>query len=1063
MLFKRKRQHLLNTLIIILFLSNNLFASDPFVRYPALSGDGENLLFTYQGDIWRVASGGGAAKRLTTNPANDSHPEWNTNADQVAFISDRNGNYDIYVLPLDGRPVKQLTHHSKNDVISSWNNDEILFTSSRYFAQVEREDDMLAIHDAGGTPYRITDAVGFEPSVSPDGNRVAFVRGSCRTSREAYRGSANRDIWILNKKTGKYFQVTTFDGNDFMPRWKNNNTLAFISARDGKYNVFQVDVSEEGKPVNEVTAITDFKKDGIRYFTLSEDGKKMAFEKGSRIFMWENEQSKAVDIAITKDFLFPDKEFKTFSKDVSGFKLSPSEKQIAFVIRGNLYVKYNDKRATNAKTVEGSAARVKSFDWLDEKTIVYSSDKHNQYDIFTVTSQSDDATLYEALTYSHERLTKTKKDESQLTVSPEKDRLAYVRGNGTLITAAVTPKKLNDENVLLDGWSQPGDLAWSPDSKWLAYALKDMKGNREIYIHSADGKKDPVNVSMHPRNDRNPVWGHDKLAFISDRNNGDSDLWFVWLTKADWQRTKDEWTEEAFLKSDTTEEKDETINIDFKDIYKRITQVTGLPGNESDIQMSPDGKTFYFVTNRDDRSNYKAPNDIYSIQWDGKELKPVTTGNKQPYRMTLDKEGKELYYVLKGGKLAKTTLKGKKEQAISFKATAWVDHREQNEQKFEEAWRAIENGFYDPDFHGRDWSELKEKYKPWCMAASTKNDFTYAFNLMLGQINASHMGLRNTPERYPTSNTRTGLLGIDIDPEKTGVRVREVLENTPAARKESALFAGDLITHVDGNPVSQSANFYLPLNHTAKHKVILTVERDGDDQQVVIIPTSSIRNQRYDDWVEERRAITNKISGGRLGYIHIRGMNWSSFEAFERELAANAYEKEGLVVDVRFNGGGWTTDYLMAILDVRQHAYTIPRGATNNLKKNNEKFRNTYPFGERLPFFPWTKPSVALCNQNSYSNAEIFSHAFKTLDIGTLVGTPTFGAVISTGGVGLVDGSYVRLPFRAWYVKATDENMEHDPAVPDVIVENTPDSKAKGEDPQLKKSIEVLLQQIDKN
>ena len=235
---------------------------------------------------------------------------------------------------------------------------------------------------------------------------------------------------------------------------------------------------------------------------------------------------------------------------------------------------------------------------------------------------------------------------------------------------------------------------------------------------------------------------------------------------------------------------------------------------------------------------------------------------------------------------------------------------------------------------------------------------------------------------------------------------------------------------------------------------------DGIAREVIIRPTSSLRGHLYDAWVAERKALTEKYSNGRLGYLHIRGMNWTSFERFERELAASGYEKDGIVIDVRFNGGGWTTDMLMAVLNVRQHSYTVPRGAATSLEKENQKFKETYPYGERLPLSSWTKPSIALCNENSYSNAEIFSHAFKTLDIGTLVGMPTFGAVISTGGQRLLDGSFVRMPFRAWYVKATGENMEHGPAVPDVIVENAPDSKAKDEDLQLKKAVEVLLNEM---
>lgn len=236
---------------------------------------------------------------------------------------------------------------------------------------------------------------------------------------------------------------------------------------------------------------------------------------------------------------------------------------------------------------------------------------------------------------------------------------------------------------------------------------------------------------------------------------------------------------------------------------------------------------------------------------------------------------------------------------------------------------------------------------------------------------------------------------------------------------------------------------------------------DGTNREVIIRPTSSLRRALYEEWVAEQKRLTEEYSNGQLGYIHIQGMNIPSYERFERELTASGYGKKGVVIDVRFNGGGSTTDMLMTILNTRQHAYTVPRGAASSLEKENKKFVDTYPFSERLPTPALMKPSIALCNENSYSNAEIFSHAYKTLGVGTLVGKPTFGAVISTGSYGLMNGSRVRMPFRAWYVKATEENMEHGPAVPDIIVENTPDGKANGQDLQLKKAVETLLKEME--
>ncbi|MEO1654477.1 MAG: S41 family peptidase, partial [Bacteroidota bacterium] len=381
---------------------------------------------------------------------------------------------------------------------------------------------------------------------------------------------------------------------------------------------------------------------------------------------------------------------------------------------------------------------------------------------------------------------------------------------------------------------------------------------------------------------------------------------------------------------------------------------------------------------------------------------------------------------------------------------------------FAEAWKLIDDNFYDPKFHGNDWDQLKEKYQRLAYRASTNRDFRDIFNDMLGELNASHMGLYGS-DRAETQRESTGRLGIEVAVQKDGAKVLHVVPNTPADKSKSKIEEGDLITRVNGEAVTTGQNFYSLLTNTNNNRVLVNVKgKDGKEREVVIRPSSSINRQLYEEWVQERKRLTEEYSGGRLGYIHIQGMNWPSFERFERELTASGQGKDGIVIDVRYNGGGWTTDFLMSVLTVQQHAYTIPRGATDDLDKNHLAYKSNYPFGERLPWSSWTRPSIALCNTTSYSNAEIFSHAYKNLDIGTLVGEPTFGAVISTGGARLIDGSLIRQPFRAWYVKATEENMENGPAVPDIILSNAPDSKSKGQDEQLKRAVDELINQIDR-
>ena len=370
-------------------------------------------------------------------------------------------------------------------------------------------------------------------------------------------------------------------------------------------------------------------------------------------------------------------------------------------------------------------------------------------------------------------------------------------------------------------------------------------------------------------------------------------------------------------------------------------------------------------------------------------------------------------------------------------------------------------GFYDPQFHGRDWNQLKDRYKPKAMVASTRQDFRDMFNHMLGQLDASHMGMfGGNPEE--TQADRTGHLGIEIKPVRNGMEVTRVVSMSPADRSVSRLNVGDVILSVNGKQLNPDLNFYSLFDETANDRISLRVRRSGGDTEDVIIrPAANINRELYEEWVEQRRQITEEASNGRLGYIHIRGMNLPSFERFERELMASGYGKDGVVIDVRYNGGGFTTDLLMAILNTRQHSYTIPRGATPDIEANKKDFRSNYPFTERLPFPVLMKPAITLINESSYSNAEIFAHAFKDLGHGELVGQPTFGAVISTGAHMLVDGTRVRMPFRGWWTYANHKNMEQIPAKPDHYVVNPPDAKGKGEDPQLIKAVQLLLEQID--
>ncbi len=1060
-------------LIIFLFISLNILGNQdsPFVRFPAINNDGD-ILFVYQGDIWKIPANTKTAIRLTIHEGYDSAPMWSDDGKHFAFSSDRYGNNDIFISTSDGNSPKRLTFNSANDILTDFaKNGEIVFATSREFQQVEWNHEFYSISENGGTEKRILNSVGEMATISPDGNMIAFTTGVCPTSRENYHGSANLEIWLYNRKTDTFRQLTNFDGNDFMPRWADNSNLFFISAKSGIYNIFQMNIGEPDFPNSK--QITNFENDGIRYFNISPNGKTIVFERFTDIFKLDVSSKSVgnIEINLGADFRIDPFQNVTSTNGISEYAISPNGKYAAFVIHGEIFISQTEPEKSKTINITNNSYRDENPIWLNDSTIIFSSDKEgNQRDLFLV--KSADKTkpdLFKTFSYHFENLTNSKDDESFPVISPDRKKLVYEINVGKLVAFDISPDgKLSNKITLLDGWSAPQNVCFSPDSRWIAYAQEDLEFNQELFIQPIDGKISPVNISMHPKQDGNPFWSQDgsKLIFTSNRKQN-SDIWFVWLNAKDWQKTEEDWKEFSDEKEDKSDKKDkkkkkdesetdeiEPIKIDLENIWERLVQVTDSPKDEFSPAASKDGKTIYYSSPTDDGKE----REMKSIQWD--KTKPdVVKGITNPTNFQYAENGKVLFAIGRGGKLFRIKDATNKAEVISINAKYVIDREIENKQIFNEAWRTLNYGFYDPNFHGHNWEMLRKHYEPMVLKASTKRDFRDMFNNMLGQLNASHMGLYGK-DNLNTQKETTGLLGIEIQPNGNSVEIVRVIPNSPANKDESKLFVGDKIIAVNGKLLDNNINFYSLFSGKAGEIMELKIsDKDGKERTVLIRPIDNLKNLLYNEWVLNNQKLVNKLSDGKIGYLHIKEMGWESFEVFERDLTAAGYGKEGLVIDVRYNGGGWTTDYLMMALNYKQHAYTIPRGATDNLEENHTKFRDYYPLGERLPYSAWTKKSIALCNSKSYSNAEIFSHAYKSLEIGKLVGEPTFGAVISTGAKTLIDDSYVRLPSRGWFTLKTGINQENGAAIPDFVLYNNPDDKAKGKDTQLEKAVEILLNQ----
>lgn len=1054
---------------------------------PAISPDGKQVAFCYQGDIWTVSTRGGRPYRITVHEGYDSNPRWSPNGERLAFQSDRYGNNDIYSMPSRGGAPTRHTSHSASDLLSSYNHDgSLLFLTRRVYAQVEREYEIYKTDPSTGTPTRFMDALGFDPTVSPDGSKIAFVRGTCRIEREAYQGPANRNVWIYDISSEKYTRLTDFGGNDFSPKWLNDSTLLYISSREGKYNVFQSSLD------GSVTQLTFEEKFGVNSFDLSSRTKQIVYQHGSEVSLKKigSKSASPLKVDLSADLRFDPIVKKTMNDKVDEYAVSPDGSLTVYAIRGDLFVTRNDKEDDRSVRLTSGPSRERDAIWLNDNAVLYVSDKEGQNDLFIIESaDEDERSLFKTLKTRTRRLTETPEDEFEPILAPDGKRLVYRVGNGNLVLAEIDDEEtLNNTASLLDGWARPSGVNWSPDSRWIAYAIDDLDYDTEIFIHSIDTDAQPVNVSMHPGSDSNPVWSRDgsKLGFLSDRNNGDADVWFAWLKKSDWEKSDEQWERERQQKDDqkkdskkadkddppeSDDEKDEegreeeekvvpAIEIDFERIYLRLVQVTSKAGNEGEFVFDEEGEMVYYTIGSPGRQDYETDRNLFKVRWDGEKPSEVIGDKSGPRNLYLSTKGDSLYALTKGGLVRRIATKDDKVEKLSVATRIQINGAEERRQIYYDAWRALNRGFYDPNFHGRDFEALRDKYLPLAIAASTVEDFQYTFNLMLGQLNASHMGMRGVDNPKETQSQKTGLLGMEGLNTSSGYRITSIVPNGPLSKASMPLQIGDIIVSIDREPVAVDANIFSLLADKADEETLLEIERDGETQESIVWPVGSLSSENYDAWVESRRTMVEAYSNGRLGYLHIRAMNWESFERFETELVAAGYGKEGIVIDVRYNGGGWTTDYLLAVLNVEQHAYTIPRGAASDLQNEHRNFRNHYP-SDRLPLPSSSKPSIALCNQNSYSNAEIFSHAYQSLGLGLLVGQPTFGAVISTGSYTLVDGSYVRMPLRGWFVKKTERNMELNPAVPDILVENPPAYKTREVDPQLERAVRELIQQID--
>ncbi|MGE4619426.1 MAG: S41 family peptidase, partial [Planctomycetota bacterium] len=652
-------------------------------------------------------------------------------------------------------------------------------------------------------------------------------------------------------------------------------------------------------------------------------------------------------------------------------------------------------------------------------------------------------------------------------LDPAGKKIAYICGDGDIAI-----QDLDGENfqILHTGWNPPR-FSWSPDGQWIAFSTLDNDFNADVWLVPIDGSRAPYNLTANPRPDHSPTWSPDgrKLSFVSQRDEEGADLWWVWLRKEDHQQT----TEDRILKDDPPpkskpkvqpsdekkesdekesektkdEKKDEKqkkveVRIDFDGIRMRLRRAFASENSIRSPIWGLESKKIYFV------SSHESAAALYSLEIpEGRTPKKIASGSSSVLEWNL--KSKKMLRIVSG--TPTTVTASGTSSALSFTRSFPVDMAQRRVEVFNEAWATMRDRFYDPNLKGLDWDAQGDRYRPLAITRRDPIEFGAIINRMIGELNASHQNF-SSASRWSKTIRATGVPGwrLEAPDGAAHYKVVSILEGTPAAAVELDLQVGDEIISIGAQEIAAGANLSQALAGTVGERVPFVIRRAGEDRKVVIRPISNNVQRRllYENWVRQRRSLVTEFSSGRLGYLHIQGMNQTSLDRFAVELYEAGHGKEGLLIDVRENGGGWTTDRLLASLTRKPHAYTIPRAGGAG-----------YP-NDRLVAPSWTRPIAVLCNQNSFSNAEIFSHAIKNLGRGPLIGVTTAGGVISTGSTTLLDGSSIRVPFRGWYTLPDRLDMELHGAEPDLVVPSLPGDEETGTDRQLKVAVDRLLQDL---
>ena len=1067
------------TVAAITSLAGAIAAQDSplWLRRNDISPDGTTIVFNYKGNIYTVPTAGGQAKQITSNAAYDTDPLWTSDGKEIVFASYREKGKDIYKVSAEGGAPTRLTSHPANETpLAVLKDGSILFSANIQqdagYGDFPGNAQIYITGKNGGRPVQVTSLPISSLSVNAEGTVIyEDWKGYEDALRKHHTSSVTRDIWVYRPAAGgetlsingqgSFTRLSKFAGEDRNPVFAaDGDTFYYLSEADGTFNIYKSSLSSPDKTVQ----LTFGKGNPVRHLSVSDNGVLSYSYDGELYTLKEGGQPSKVAVKIVTDQIERPIEERTLTSGATALAVSPDGKEVAIVLRGDVFVTSVDHRTTKRITNTAEQERGVSFS-KDGRTLYYAAERNGHWGIWqtSLTDKNDKGFTY-AVKMEEKLVTAPGETCFQMQVSPDGKMLAYLKDRTAV---AVMDIKSGKERILLDksvNYSySDGDQSfeWSPDSRYILcnYQANGGWNNEDVALIDVEtGEITDLTESGYTDSNfrwalkgKAMTWASDRAGYRSHGSWGAEDdiyiMFFDGMRYLDFMRDKED-REIAEMMKDEKEKKDEkkdsvkaekkpeALVLQLDDRKDRIVRLTRSSGRLGDHYLTQDGKKLYYMVRLENGM------DLCMLDLENNSVKVVSKGVYGSLYPTADDKH---IYLLSGGGISKMSTANGSRETVSFSGDFEYKAAEEREYIFNHVWKQVNEKFYVTDIHGIDWEGYRKTYEKFLPHIDNNFDFQEMLSEMLGELNGSHTGARY---QY-----RSGLnmadLGVlyDLDHEGDGLKIKEVVKGGTLYIQDPEVKAGDIIEAIDGTKITAGMDWYPLLKGKSGKKTVLTISKGGKKAvDIYVEPAATMATQLYRRWVEQREEMVKEMSGGRVGYVHVEGMDSESFRRVYSDLLGKYRTCEAVIVDTRHNGGGWLHDDLATLLDGTGYIRFEPRG----------QYIGTEPYNK------WTKPSCVLIGEDNYSDACGFPYVYKTLGIGKLIGAPVPGTMTAVwwenqidptivfgipqvGAIGVKEGRYL-------------ENMQIEP---DILVYNDPASVLRGEDKQLEAAVAEMLKTID--